>query len=285
MKKLFCLLLCLLLPLSALAESQPAESAWELPIALPESTTALPTQWRTVKEGYAPPTLEAAVDPATNCFVVTLRGLTPWGIAPEALAAYALNTGTGEWEREAAAENVLDASQALDLVTLSIDAEYYYMNGLPAWETACAPIDGRIVVEDYSGDPNNPGYFLTLYFPNGYAVLSLNDGGASLCHMTDSDMAYCVYGQDGTLQMGTYLLETEAGDLHSYAVVPTQQEAITGEESAEAPEEPYMLYYIHVSTADGHDYLYTDGQWSDIEGNPVAAPEGVSESDLPFSLI
>lgn len=279
MKKIMSLLLTLALLLScaaALAEAAPAVE--ETPSAIPFNALPWPGELHTQWQLFATPTewkMTAQSDPDTNCFVVTLFNPMDWGIAQEYCGSWKYDLENTKWvPMEEPAQEI-----SPDATVLYMDAEEYYMNGFPGWQ--CYSTDERYfyMLEDYSSDPNNPDYFLNCASDESGILYSLGGKGFSLTSIREDSMSYSVYDDNGVMSMGTYTSQRE--DIYaSYAVIANESE-----DPEVVAEEPYILYYINVQTADGGNWLWTEGAWQDIHGEEVAAPEGFNAEELPFELI
>lgn len=279
MKKWLSLILAALLALtSAAAFAEAAEALPEgaAPFVCPPLPEEIHTQWQLFATDPAPEwNMTALSDPESGCFVVTVFNPMDWGIAQEYCGSWQYDLENTKWvPMEAAAPDI-----SPDAVVLYMDAEEYYMNGFPGWEAYSADEQSFYMLEDYSGDPNNPDYFLN-YANNDIAIqYSLGGKGFSLTSLTEETMSYAVYDANGVLETGTYTSQHE--DIYaSYAVIANESE-----DPEEVAKEPYILYYINVQTSDGGNYLWTEGAWQDISGEEVAAPEGFSAEELPFELI
>ena len=278
MKKYLALLLALMLLVCAscaFAEAAPVLESSACPLNMPPLPEEIYTRWQLFATD-APLELEmsAFVDPSSNCFVLLLNNLLDWGVAPEYLSNWLYDTEAEAWK----ADTVSDVRRE-NAAVLSIDAEYYYMNGFPGWE--CYSVDETFsyVLTDYSSDPNNPEYHLN-FMGGDTAIQIVVDGeGFVLSSFGEDTMSYAVYDDGGIMTLGTYTQEQE--DVYaSYAYIPNESE-----DPAEVEKEPYILYYINVQTSDGGNYLWTEGAWQDIHGEEVKAPEGFSAEELPFELI
>ena len=277
MKKWLSLILAALLMLTSAAAF--AEAAQELPeSATPFACPPLPEEMYTNWQVFATPTewkMTAQSDPESNCFVVTLFNPKEWGIADSYCGSWKYDLANTQWvPMEDAAPEI-----SPDATVLYMDAEEYYMNGFPGWECQSADEQSYYMLEDYSSDPNNPDYFLNYGSDDVAIQYSLSGKGYTLTSLTEDTMGYCVYNDDGTLSMGTYTSQHE--DIYaSYAMVANESE-----DPEVVAEEPYILYYINVQTADGGNFLWTEGAWQNISGEEVPAPEGFNAEELPFELI
>ncbi len=274
MKKILCFLLSLLFVCccaGAWAEAALiSDEAVVCPLNLPAPPEELYTHWQLFAEEPALQLdMSAVSDPESNCFVVTLNALDAWGVSPDAMGCWVYDTETGKWVADAA--RILPENTAM----LMVDAEYYYMNGFPGWLFASADDTFAYQLEDYSGDPNNPDYYLQFISEDATMDISLAGEGFSLGSYGEDNMSYCVYNGDAALEMGTYMVQNDDDTLVTYAMIPDEAEGGEG----------YVLYYINVQTADGGNWLWCEDAWEDIEGNEVPAPEGFSADELPFELM
>lgn len=270
MKKILSLLLAFLLLLgagSAWAEAaevyQPFTEPPIRPIAAP---TEIYAAWQLYTDGEPPQWQMTALADAKD-FVITLRGLEAWGIGPEDWICRRYDPDAGQW----LPDDTAPAPEG-DTAVLRIDARYYYMNGLPGWQVQSADDTCSYVLQNNSGDPNNPDYYLLCTRGDTMAEIALTKGGFALRSYGENDMSYCVYDPASLLTMGVYMCQSEDGTLASYALTPDDAGA-------------YELYYINVQTPDGGNLLWTEGAWQNIHGEEAAAPKGYSPEELPFALI
>ena len=278
MKKCLALLLALMMLVCAscaFAEAAPVLDTENsaCPLHMPPVPEEIYAQWQLFATD-APLELEmsAFVDPSSNCFVLLLNNLLDWGVAPEYLINWVYDTGAEAWTVDTTSD-----IQRENAAVLSIDAEYYYMNGFPGWECYSEDETFSYVLMDYSGDPNNPDYHLNFISGDTTIQIAVTGEGFTMSSFGEDSMSYAVYEDSGMMTTGIYTREQE--DVYvSYAYIPN-------EDPAEAEKEPYILYYINVQTADGGNYLWTEGAWQDIHGEEVKAPEGFSAEELPFELI
>lgn len=270
MKKILSLLLALLVlagAVSALAEAAPAyESPAPPPLTPIDVPTVLHTQWQLYTDGEPPRWQMTALADAKD-FVITLRGLEAWGIGPEEWICRRYDLDAAAWLPDEST-----AAPGGDTAVLRIDAQYYYMNGLPSWQVQSADETCAYALQNNSGDPNNPDYYLICARGDTMAEISLTKGGFALRSYGENDLSYCVYDPASLLTMGVYMCQSEDGTLVSYAVTPDDAGA-------------YGLYYINVQTPEGDNLLWTEDAWQNIHGEEVTAPEGCSPEDLPFTLI
>jgi hypothetical protein len=226
----------------------------------------LHTQWQ-LYTGEEPPRWQMTALADAKDFVITLRGLEAWGVGPEEWICRRYDPEAAAW----LPDNTAAAPEG-DTAVLRIDAQYYYMNGFPAWQARGAGGSCTYTLENNSGDPNNPDYYLIWSQDDTLAEIALTKGGFALRSYSENAMSYCVYDPASALTMGVYMCRSEAGTLASYAITPDDAGA-------------YGLYYINVQTPDGGNWLWTEGAWQNIHGEEVAAPKGYSPEDLPFTLI
>ena len=279
MKKLFALLLSLVLLLcaaGALAEAAPvSDEVSSLPLTTPAIPGEIHTFWKLFADDSVElPQVTGVAQADGKDFVVTITGLEGWGLAAERFGGFRYDTEAEEWVADASVE------AAEGVIALAMDAEWYYMNGFQNWSAMTADETSVVGVLDYSDDPNNPDYHFSVYTDESVVQISLAGNGYVINSYSEKAMSYCVYDAASMLELGSYMTESEDGAYASYAVIPNESS------DAEAvAKEPYVLYYINVQTPDGGDYLWTDGAWQDIEGNEVEAPEGFSADELPFEVI
>lgn len=280
MKKCLALLLSLMLLLcaaSALAEAAPVldDAVSICPLNTPPIPEEIHTSWQLfATEAPLEVEMSALVDTESNCFVVILNNLLDWGVSPEYLTNWLYDTEAQAWVADTAS-----TIQRENAAVLSIDAQYYYMNGFPGWECNSEDETFGYALSDYSSDPNNPDYYLNYFSMDTSLQLAITGEGFTMSSFGEDTMSYAVYDGNGALTTGMYthvLDEVYA----SYAVIPNESE-----DPAEVEKEPYILYYINVQTPDDNNYLWTEGAWQNIHGEEVAAPEGFSPDALPFELI
>lgn len=275
MKKYLSLLLALMLLASvsfAFAEAVPAAGESTSPFTYPGLPEEIHTQWQLFATETAPEwRMTALSDPETNCFVVTLFNPTEWGVSTAYCGSWKYDLADTKWMPMEEAQPDI----APEAVVLYMDAEEYYMNGFPGWQAYSADERYFYMLDDYSDDPNNPDYFLNFISDDASIQYSLGGVGFTVSSFTEDVMSYGVYSAEGVLEMASY---TKATD-DTYATY-----TVTTPDDPEAKED-YILYYINVQTADGGNYLWTEGAWQDIHGEEVAAPDGFNADELPFELI
>ncbi|MBE5801737.1 MAG: hypothetical protein E7319_05550 [Clostridiales bacterium] len=272
MKKILAILLCLMLVLTSLsafaAEAQPAASVCL--ITKPAVPEEIHTQWQLFqKEPDLHLDVRGVVEETGENLVVTLDNLDTWGVAPEALTTWTYDQENRQWVAEPLAEGAAQRS-----AVLRINAYFYYMNGFPTWECKGTGDIIALQLDDYSGDPNNPDYQITVQLEDATVGISLAGEGFTLGSYSDDTMSYCIYTQQGVLTYANYFVQHENGDLATYAVTLDQT---TG---------GYPLTFLNIIGADGSNVLWTEGEWFDINDNSVAAPAGYENpEDLPFTLV
>lgn len=260
----------------AFAQAAPAaeESSAGCPLNIPPVPQELHTHWPLFAADALEVEMSSLVDPTSNCLVVILNNLSDWGVSSEYLINWRYDTEAESWMEDEASD-----IRPENAAVLSIDAEYYYMNGFPGWECSSEDEFFSYVLMDYSGDPNNPDYYLNFFCMDTSIQIAVTGEGFTTTSIGEDDMSYAVYDDNGMMTTGIYTRETDDA-YASYAYIPNESE-----DPAEVEKEPYILYYINVQTSDGGNYLWTEGAWQNIHGEEVEAPEGFSPDELPFELI
>ncbi|MBP3650088.1 MAG: hypothetical protein J6K73_09925 [Clostridia bacterium] len=281
MKKWLSLLLAMLMLIpcaAAFAQAAPAleDSLGASPFACPALPEEIHTQWQLfAQEPALELEMSALSDPETNRFVVILYNPLDWGIQPDDCISWVYDTEAQTWVADEETE-----IQRENSVVLSVDAQYYYMNGFPGWD--CTGVDETFAyrLQDYSQDPNNPEYHLQYVSDTASIQMAMAGDSYSISSYSDASMSYCVYDQNGQLTLGFYMAENDDGETVNYAVIPNESS-----DPEAVAKEPYVLYYINVQTPDGGNYLWTEGAWQNVHGEEVAGPKGYSPDELPFELI
>ncbi len=250
-------------------------------LAQAQALTPLPpvneihTHWALFSQSPAPQvTVTGLPEPAGDDIVFTITGLEAYGIAPYAVTSYTYNEADQAWAPST--EPLPEAAEPTGPVTLRMGAQYYYMNGFPEWLCGGAEPVKALRLEDYSGDPNNPDYHLSLAIGDGMVILSLAGDGSALTVRNEEAMIYCIYSGDGQLEMGTYMTNQGKDVALSYVIAP---------KTDAAGQVTYPLDSIRVVTRSGENALWTDGHWINGQGEEVAAPEGVIAEALPFVVV
>ncbi len=255
----------------ASGETLPAdtETLPPAPVALPEAQGYIHTSWNLYGEQPEPAMQVSGLTEATGkSFVVTFTGLDQWGAAPEACTGWTFDHSQQLWVEDADAALQAAPGSAV----LCIDAYYYYMNGFPTWRCQGNGAVDSLRLEDYSGDPNNPDYRLTLVMDDSTICIPASGAGFMINATSDDTVCYLVYDRGGVLNHAMYTVTCE-DDLRATYVV------------AKNPDGSYFLLGIQTIDAKGEESMWMDGVWTDLYGETVEAPAGFSPDVLPFEII
>lgn len=239
------------------------------PIILPDAQGRIYTQWNLYGDQPEPLMQVSGVTESTGKdFVVTFTGLDAWGAAPEACTGWTFDHAQQLWVENADVAGDATPGSAV----LRIDAYYYYMNGFPTWRCEGVGQVTSLRLEDYSSDPNNPDYRLTLAMGDSMICIPASGAGYMINTTTDDTVCYLVYDRGGVLNHAMYT-HTHEDDLRANYVV------------AKDLDGSYFLFGIQTVNAKGEEALWMDGEWRDSYGETVEAPAGVNPDVLPFEII
>ncbi len=255
----------------AFAEAAPVEDMQRSlpPVNLPPVPEDMHAYWPLYTEEPALPVNITLTQSGEN-YIVTLYDAAEWGVDLERGSVWLYDAQEEEWSLNEVAKAAKPGT-----VELHVPVQVYRRSGLPVWRSLSSDETYTLWLEDYTGDPADPEFSLSLGNENGTVTMLPTSSEYTTYSFGDTAVAYCVYNGQSQLILGTYRVQHENGDTGIYAVAPNETE----------DDGTYVLYYISVQTTAGENVLWTNGSWQDIHGEAATAPDGFSAEELPFEII
>ncbi len=260
MKKQFflILLLCLCLGLTAAA----AESA--APVTQLPAPDEIHTSWQLYTGDPVAFLVDKQLDAQAGLVVYTIQNPEAWGLAPEAMTTWQYVPEAAQWQPV--------GEQLENQVVLVLAMEEYAQMGFPTWEAPGAGNVRRIRLSDYGFD-NAQELLIDYCFDEGEVSITLFGQGCMLTVNTASTSAFAQYDDEGRLYYGSY-----------YHVWPDYSNASITVQPDEATQS-YPVTDVFYTTAQGEEFYWSNGYWTDMLNNPVDAPKNIDLEKLPFKLV